>query len=689
MAPAPASARWVVDPREQAQALPPVGRSGFDHLLARMAPDGSVPFPFEALLAAIERGSGPQALARVLIPRGRSLQREAAAPAYFAFPRAVAAVTGEHPDLKLADRLFLGYHETAGVLEVISYNEPAGRFEFQVVRDYRRGAHPRVAYANRELCTACHQNGGPIFARPLWDETNASPDIARLLGAERAAFYGVPARPDVDSAYALDNATDRANMLAAYQLLWSAGCGAEASGRRCRADLLQHALVRRLSDGLAGAPPPRVARIGSAWRQSFPLGLLLPTADIPNRLPLRDDARPTQPTPRLPAPALRSPEARAQLAALVRASDVPSSVEPLLPRDPLETWTARDLSGPLVERVAVGLGTFLTDEDARRLDARLAEGVGRAVLVRADCTVTTSAAARVSFACAGASADGFALTGRASLVGGRGASGSIDSISFGGVQETAALSARVVETGTDGPRRRLTLALRAAGSGRSARRADGRRLDRMVLWWQARQGTTAEAELSVVDDVDALLRAVDALVADGPDDARGALAEAPFRRGRVMDAMERALGLPQQVRCCEDASRLPAYAVDGGDAAPVDAHDPLGTMRRYCGRCHDTPDRFPPNFLHGPDAPARVARCADRIAFRLGMWALPPAERAKTPMPPPAALQALHLPSESWPAHPDLAALRQTAATAAGGAGFLDISGREYASLPPCLAEAP
>jgi hypothetical protein len=117
-------------------------------------------------------------------------------------------------------------------------------------------------------------------------------------------------------------------------------------------------------------------------------------------------------------------------------------------------------------------------------------------------------------------------------------------------------------------------------------------------------------------------------------------------------------------------------------------------MRRYCGRCHDTPDRFPPNFLHGSDAPARVARCAERIAFRLGMWTLPPAQRPKTPMPPPAALQSLQLPSESWPTHPDLEELLRLADAAAAGptegrVPLAAISARDYASLPPCQADAP
>ena len=296
----------------------------------------------------------------------------------------------------------------------------------------------------------------------------------------------------------------------------------------------------------------------------------------------------------------------------------------------------------------------------------------------------------MSFVCAAAGDGGFALTGRVRAQGAGGLTGSIDSVSFAGVQETGALHVRGDAAATAGNERRLTLALRSALTGRRARRADGRRLARLVL---RLRDAAAEAELTIVDDVTALSSAVAALADAGSGDPRDALARGPFLRARVMGALERALGLPHRERCCEDASALPPPDVDGATPARVDAADPLATMRRYCGRCHDSPDRFPPNFLHGGDAPARVARCAERIAFRLGMWTLPSAQRPQTPMPPPAALQALHVPSESWPTHPDLLELRRIADEAgagrADGRPLADTSGREYASLPPCLAEAP
>ena len=84
--------------------------------------------------------------------------------------RAVVAPDGgplNSASIFLKDRMFLGYQEKADILEVISYNEGAARFEFQVVTDYRAGGTPQVMYANRTLCVACHQNA----ARPLWVET--------------------------------------------------------------------------------------------------------------------------------------------------------------------------------------------------------------------------------------------------------------------------------------------------------------------------------------------------------------------------------------------------------------------------------------------------------------------------------------------------------------------------------------
>jgi hypothetical protein len=245
-APAPT---WVVDPALPGENLPGVGRSLFDQVFAVQRggqAEIELPFPFESLLARLdgqlqrEPTSPLPPAKRVLIPLGRSLQRTAAAPDYFAYPRVVVAVDASPaagaPLLK--DRLYLGYQEKSAVLEVISYNEAAGRFEFQLVKDYRAGGKPKVVYAPRTLCFACHQNGAPIFSRALWDESNANPQVAALLLASGRRFYGIPVERGVDVPYAIDNASERANGFALTQLLWQEGCGGnDVTGHRCRAGL--------------------------------------------------------------------------------------------------------------------------------------------------------------------------------------------------------------------------------------------------------------------------------------------------------------------------------------------------------------------------------------------------------------------------------------------------------------------
>jgi hypothetical protein len=129
-------------------------------------------------------------LQMVLIPLGRCIQRHAAAPDYFASPPIVLAanselkkITDERP-IFIKDRLFLGYQRESNAIEVISYNELAGRFEFQVVDNYGPGLTPSVRYAPRKLCISCHQNAGPIFPRVRWGETSANKCIATRLRAE-------------------------------------------------------------------------------------------------------------------------------------------------------------------------------------------------------------------------------------------------------------------------------------------------------------------------------------------------------------------------------------------------------------------------------------------------------------------------------------------------------------------------
>ena len=365
---AAAAPQMVPDPADPGAQLPPEGRSLFDHLVS----DGgkySVPYPFESLVARIESRCGMRShdacVDAVLIPAGRSLQRAAAAPDFFRHPRVVVAVDREgtaRAPVLLKDRLYLGFQEKSSLIEVISYNEAAGRFEFQVVRDYRAGATPRVAYANRVICTACHRNQGPIFSRASWDETNANPRIARLLSKTKPAFHGVRVDRGIDIPNAIDDATDRATLLAAYQLLWREGCAGAPQPIRCRAALFTAVLQYKLAGGRGyDATSESFQRdfarpFAAQWAASWPQGLDIANADIPNRDPLFGDT-PLQ---------------------------VSARFDPLEDRDPVETWT--DGGEQTQRRLVAGLSTFLAESDARAIDAAFRDDGTRERALRAAIT---------------------------------------------------------------------------------------------------------------------------------------------------------------------------------------------------------------------------------------------------------------------------------------------------------------
>jgi mono/diheme cytochrome c family protein len=324
-----AAALNATPPAPAEDDLPRLGRSRFDQLIGA----GPVPYPFPRLVSTIDSQMQPDSgglppLKITLIPFGRSLQRDAGAPEFLRYPRVVAAADGvSRPGIPpLQDRLFLGFHETGAVLEVISYNDAAGRFEFQVVRDYRAGATPQVYYARRGLCLACHQNAAPVFARPLWDETTANPEIAARLREARADFYGIKLT-GTDIAYFIDAASDRANLFAVWQALWQHGCGTDETGDRCRMEAFAAALAYARHRTLPA--PDVLPALDSNWQARWPGGLAIPNPDLPNRDPLA---------------ALQDPAA-----------------DPLRLRPPLETWRAPDKTA-----FVVGLAGML-DANAVRL----------------------------------------------------------------------------------------------------------------------------------------------------------------------------------------------------------------------------------------------------------------------------------------------------------------------------------
>ncbi len=434
-----ATPRWALDPAVPGADLPAEGRSLFDMMTA----DG-VPFPFEALVRKLERQSGcrpGQCVNSVLIPLGRSLQRVSAAPDFFESPRVVVAVTGEGAGPLFAkDRMYLGYQERTNLIEVISYNEAAGRFEFQLVRDYRAGGAPEIVYAARAVCTACHQNHAPIFSRQIWDETNANPRVAaalaradsRAAGPHRTTVHGVPIQRGVEVPNAIDDATDRANLSGVIQRIWR-----EACDPGCRAQALTAALQYRLSGERAFEIAPPLA---TAYAARWPGGLAIPNPDIPNRDPL----------------ALAPGVGIAQ-------ADVRGSLEPLAVRAPLAIWKADDQL--LAAHFVAGLAAQIPEADVRELDSVL-QGRAKSAKRRDYTARCTMNGAR--FDCAGE----ITLRGDAST---------IEELTIGGK-----------------PLRQLRLDQGSVTSaGRRARTAAGDSIERVTL---TRGGGGALATVTVVED---------------------------------------------------------------------------------------------------------------------------------------------------------------------------------------------
>ena len=134
------------------------------------------------------------------------------------------------------------------MLEVISYNEQAGRFEFQVVTDYRAGATPRVAYARRAVCGACHHAAAPISPARLGRD-QCQPGGGTRTVEPCAKLSGVAVKRGVDVPNAIDDSVLRANRMALAQTIWRRGCDAVQAPSdpvACREALLVAVLQRRL-----------------------------------------------------------------------------------------------------------------------------------------------------------------------------------------------------------------------------------------------------------------------------------------------------------------------------------------------------------------------------------------------------------------------------------------------------------
>ena len=348
--------------------LPPIGtRSLFDHLIVQ---NNGLPYPFSKLIHLLKEqnptGQEPVAL---LIPNGRSLLKGQADNAH---PRIVVAADfeGNNPavGLGLAARgqLFLGFVENANEIEVLSYNEAAGRFEFQLVQNYCEGCVPRIVYARRAICTTCHQNGGaPIFSQRPWNETNGQQATTEAITLARGnkPYHGVAVQQPLSQSERFDQLTDIGNFYQATQRLWLDGCGEK--GNACRRQMLS--LAFQYADNAGGFNPEsaEATQLRQLQAATFPKeGITVAESDVLNRDPIGEKQGFKGWLRSLVTRDIRFGEGakdNEDLSAFDKLPPLRKELDPLTIRAPKKTLHAQDIDG------VYGVASFFTEADLKTL----------------------------------------------------------------------------------------------------------------------------------------------------------------------------------------------------------------------------------------------------------------------------------------------------------------------------------
>lgn len=230
----------------QSSANDQLGESVFAKLVKNW--NGKVPTPFPALIYEV-RDSYNATLHSQLFPKGRSLQRELSD---FANPRVLVSYSdsksSHHAINEVIDnRLFISYVKNGDQLEVISYNDQEGQFDFFTVDSYVGGAAAgrtqKIFKEDRFTCTVCHQNGGPIFTEEDWSESNSGDEtISKLAKVHNikehdlgTLYEGVPIISTFGKSNVFDETTDIGNGFLGIQTFWKQACPQQGSMRdRCR-----------------------------------------------------------------------------------------------------------------------------------------------------------------------------------------------------------------------------------------------------------------------------------------------------------------------------------------------------------------------------------------------------------------------------------------------------------------------
>lgn len=353
--------------------LPPNGtRSLFDHLITD---NEGVPYPFSEFAKLLQNASPDNTPPlSLLIPDGRSLLK---GQANNTLPRIIIAPDFQAPNtpvglgLNTQGQLFVGFVEAANEIEVISYNEAAGRFEFQLVQNYCEGCIPRVVYARRAICLTCHQGGTPIFSERPWQETNGQLTVSSAIHKARdskANYHGAALVEPLATPERFDELTDIGNFFMVSQRVWLDACG--EAGNECRRKLLALALQYADQPGLFDPNSQEANALRQSWQNSFPAaGIEVPQSDLKNRDPSGTDSSFTSWLYSTFTPDIQFGEGakdNEDLSAFEKLPPLPPAQDPLTRREPKQTLQKTDIDG------VYGIARFFTDADITSLNKHYA-----------------------------------------------------------------------------------------------------------------------------------------------------------------------------------------------------------------------------------------------------------------------------------------------------------------------------
>jgi hypothetical protein len=305
---------------------------------------GVVPFPIARLrdqlpVFADHYSPSPQQsrlrAVALLVPAGRSRQ---GASTSFADPRIIVATAPSFDEdgsratfRNFSHRIFVGYSKIADELEVISWNNYRGRFDFQLVSNYTAQGSRVPKTASRVRCLACHQAATPIFPKSPWSESNMnaiagpfqmSAISVRLANDLHASQYeGIPVDAISEDGVSrqllagdLDQMVRAANQLQLSRLIATRACGKSV---KCRLAYLVR-VIRLARQGFYQASTSSGSAGGGKFEEMTPAGLQLFQAilaatwpaeglgliasELSDRDPLVDSTVPEGANPRTPRP---------------------------------------------------------------------------------------------------------------------------------------------------------------------------------------------------------------------------------------------------------------------------------------------------------------------------------------------------------------------------------------------------